>query len=97
MPGRAAGALLPFLRLQVGISEEAIQTKFGSFLNPETLNPVQLSYCQQIIDYVRQNGYMATQALQAVSPFCDVNVLELFDDKFIYVKQLLNGLNKPVL
>ena len=90
-------ALLPFLRLQVGISEEAIQTKFGSFLNPETLNPVQLSYCQQIIDYVRQNGYMATQALQAVSPFCDVNVLELFDDKFIYVKQLLNGLNKPVL
>ena len=89
-------ALLPFLRLQVGISDEAIQTKFGSFLNAQTLNPMQLNYCQQIIDYVRQNGYMKKEEIQTVSPFSDINIFTLFDDKVNHVLQLLNGLNKPV-
>ena len=29
--------LLPLLRVQVGIADEAIKTKFGTFLNSETL------------------------------------------------------------
>jgi hypothetical protein len=31
-------ALLPFLRIQVGIADEAVQTKFGSFLNGDNLD-----------------------------------------------------------
>ena len=90
-------ALLPFLRLQVGISDEAIQTKFGSFLNAQTLNPMQLNYCQQIVDYARKNGDITMTVLLKESPFCDMDVTQIFGANIVYIKQLINGLHKPVI
>ncbi len=90
-------ALLPFLRLQVGISGEAIQTKFGSFLNAQTLNPMQLNYCQQIVDYARKNGDITMTVLLKESPFCDMDVTQIFGANIGYIKQLINGLHKPVM
>ena len=90
-------ALLPFLRLQVGISDEAIQTKFGSFLNAQTLNPMQLNYCQQIVDYARKNGDITITVLLKESPFCDMDVTQIFGANIGYIKQLINGLHKPVM
>lgn len=89
--------LLPFLRLQLGIAEEAITTKFGSFLNPQTLNPMQMSYCQQIIDYARKNGDITMTVLLKESPFCDMDVTAIFGTSIVYIKQLINGLHKPVM
>ncbi len=89
--------LLPFLRLQVGISEEAIQTKFGSFLNVQTLNPMQLNYCRQIVDYARKNGDITMTVLLKESPFCDMDVTQIFGANIGYIKQLINGLHKPVM
>lgn len=90
-------ALLPFLRLQVGISDEAIQTKFGSFLNAQTLNPMQLNYCQQIVDYARKNGDITLTVLLKESPFCDMDVTQIFGANIGYIKQLIDGLHKPVM
>lgn len=90
-------ALLPFLRLQGGISDEAIQTKFGSFLNAQTLNPMQLNYCQQIVDYARKNGDITMTVLLKESPFCDMDVTQIFGANIGYIKQLINGLHKPVM
>lgn len=90
-------ALLPFLRLQVGISDEAIQTKFGSFLNAQTLNPMQLNYCQQIVDYARKNGDITMTVLLKESPFCDMDVTQIFGANIGYIKQLIDGLHKPVM
>ena len=90
-------ALLPFLRLQVGISDGAIQTKFGSFLNAQTLNPLQLNYCQQIVDYARKNGDISTKVLLKESPFCDMDVTQIFGANIGYIKQLIDGLHKPVM
>lgn len=90
-------ALLPFLRLQVGISDEAIQTKFGSFLNAQTLNPMQMNYCQQIVDYARKNGDITMTVLLKESPFCDMDVTQIFGANIGYIKQLINGLHKPVM
>ena len=92
-----AMALLPFLRLQVGISDEAIQTKFGSFLNVQTLNSMQLNYCQQIVDYARKNGDITMTVLLKESPFCDMDVTQIFGANIGYIKQLINGLHKPVM
>ena len=89
--------LLPFLRLQLGIADEAIATKFGSFLNPQTLNPMQMSYCQQIIDYARKNGDITMTVLLKESPFCDMDVTAIFGTSIVYIKQLINGLHKPVM
>ena len=90
-------AMLPFLRLQMGISDEAIQTKFGSFLNAQILNPMQLNYCQQIVDYARKNGDITMTVLLKESPFCDMDVTQIFGANIGYIKQLINGLHKPVM
>lgn len=90
-------ALLPFLRIQVGIADEAIETKFGSFLNDNVLNDKQLSYMNQIINYAKQNGDITFMDLQTVSPFSDIDVTTLFGDKLGYIKTLVNGLHHPVM
>jgi len=89
--------LLPFLRVQLGISPAAIQTKFGSFLNDSVLDAMQLNYMQQIIDYARTNGDIKLMDLQRVSPFCDVDVVALFGTNLGYIKTLVDGLHKPVM
>ena len=89
--------LLPYLRLQVGIADSAIQTKFGSFLNSDTLDEQQLTYMNQIISYARENGDITFTDLQTVTPFCDVDVTALFAENIIYIKSLINGLHRPVM
>jgi len=89
--------LLPFLRLQLGIADEAIRTKFGSFLNAQTLTSVRLAYCQQIVDYARKNGDITMTVLLKESPFCDMDVTQIFGTNIVYIKQLINGLHKPVM
>ena len=89
--------LLPLLRVQVGIADEAIQTKFGSFLNSDTLNDQQLTYMNQIISYARENGDITFMDLQKVSPFCDIDIMQLFGSLIAHIKTLINGLHKPVM
>ena len=89
--------LLPFLRVQVGIADEAIQTKFGSFLNPQAVNPQQLAYMEQIVSYTRENGDITLLDLQKVSPFCDVDIMSLFGPQIAQIKTLINGLHRPVM
>ena len=89
--------LLPFLRLQVGIADEAVETKFGTFLNPKVMNPQQLAYMNQIISYTRENGDITFLDLQRVSPFCDVDIMSLFGQQIAQIKTLINGLHRPVM
>ncbi len=89
--------LLPFLRVQVGIADSAVQTKFGSFLNSDTLNAQQLEYMNQIISYARENGDIVFLDLQKVSPFCDVDIMALFGANIKYIKTLINGIHRPVM
>ncbi len=88
--------LLPYIRSQIGFTDDAINKKFGSFLNNKVLSSQQLLFCNQIIDYTRVNGDFTAIVLQNVSPFCDIDVVGLFGTNFIYVKQLITGLHKPV-
>lgn len=88
--------LLLFLRMQVGIADEAIQTKFGSILNNSGLNDMQRNYLEHIIEYAKKNGDITFMDLQRESPFNDYDIMELFGDKVILVKNLVNGIHKPV-
>ncbi len=89
-------ALLPFIRLQTGIADEAIQIKFGTIINDASLNDMQKNYINQIIDYAKTNGDITFMDLQRVSPFCDYNITDLFSDKLMTIKELINGIHKPV-
>jgi type I restriction enzyme R subunit len=89
--------LLPFLRSQVGIADEAINTKFGSFYNENVLDSEQMEYMTQIINYTKENGDITFMDLQRISPFCDVDIMDLFGPKIAHIKALINGLHKPVM
>ena len=89
--------LLPFLRIQLGIADAAILTKFGVFYNENTLDSEQMEYMAQIINYAKENGDITFMDLQRISPFCDVDIMELFGPKIGYIKTLINGLHKPVI
>lgn len=90
--------LLPFLRIQTGINDAAINNKFGSFLNSTVLGDEQLAFMQQIVEYARVNGDITASDLQKSSPFSDVDIMGLFGpEKFTYLKQLIDGLHKPVM
>ena len=56
-----------------------------------------MSYCQQIIDYARKNGDITMTVLLKESPFCDMDVTAIFGTSIVYIKQLINGLHKPVM
>ena len=88
--------LLPFLRLQVGIAEEAIQTKLGAILNAEGLDEVQRGFMQQMVEYAQQNGDITSKVLMQESPFCDYDVGDLFGAQMALVKKLIDGIHKPV-
>ena len=52
----------------------------------------------QIIDYARTNGDIKMMDMQTVHPFSDTDIIGLFGPvKIGYVKQLINGLHKPVM
>ena len=89
--------LLPFLRRQVGISNEAIGVRFGSFLNNSVFDEEQLAFLRQIIVHARENGDITYTDIQTVSPFCDIDPFDFFGDKVGYFKQLVDGLHKPIL
>ncbi len=89
--------LLALLRTYVGIADEAINTKFGRIINSNELDDEQLSYMNQIIQYSRENGDITLMDLQNVSPFCDIDVAELFGEKLIHIKTVVDGLHRPVM
>ena len=93
-----ADNLLPFIRKQVGIAQEAIDSSFESFLNSGVLTEAQHGFLTQIIEYARANGDVSSTTLLSESPFCDVDLMKLFgQENFPYVKQLLDGLHKPIM
>ena len=89
--------LLPFLRKQVGIADEAIETKFGSFLNDQVLTALQLDLMRQIVTFARTNGDVTFQDLLKTSPFSDIDFAGTFGSNIAYVQQLVNGLHRPVM
>lgn len=90
-------ALLPFLRMKLGIDDQAIQTKFGSFLNENFLDEHQLAVMNQIIDFAKVNGDISMLDVNNTSPFSGMDMSKIFGDKMNYIKDLVNGLHKPVM
>lgn len=91
-------AVLPFVRKQIGISDEAIEIKFGETLHCNQLSDEAREYLLQMIEFARVNGDITAQQLQVESPFCDMDFDELFpDESMLYLKTVLDGLHKPVV
>ena len=50
-----------------------------------------------IADYAKENGDIAFLDLQQVSPFCDIDIMALFGSKISYIKNLINGIHRPIM
>lgn len=89
--------LAVFIRSIVGIEQEAINEKFGDFLNENVLNSMQQEFVSSIVDYVRENGDIVPEDLIEKSPFDSYNLLDLFGDNVAIISKIINVLHGSVM
>ena len=72
-----------FVRSLIGLSQEAVNEKFGEYLNGSLLNSQQQEFLKSIINYVRENGDIKREDLIEKSPFDNYDILDLFGENRI--------------
>ena len=89
--------LAAFVRSLVGLSQEAVNEKFGEFLNGNTLNSQQQEFVRTIINYVRENGDVETADLVNTEPFNNYDIAELFGAYLTQVVAVVNVLHSSIV
>lgn len=88
--------LAVFVRSLVGLSQQAINEKFGQYLNENVLNAQQQEFVKTIINYVNENGDIEVDDLLETSPFDDHDILELFGEKIKILNFIVNTVHGVV-
>ena len=88
--------LAVFIRSLIGLSQQAINEKFGKYLNDTVLNAQQQEFVKTIINYVNENGDIETEDLLNTSPFDDQDILELFGDKVKILSYIVETMHNVV-
>lgn len=89
--------LAVFIRSIVGVEQEAINKKFGKFLNDNVMNSQQQEFVKSIIDYVRENGDIRMEDLIEKSPFDSYDILSLFGNNIVMVREIVNHLHSSIM
>lgn len=79
------GNLAAFVRSLIGLSQEAVNEKFGEYLSGNLLNAQQQEFVRTIINYARENGDVELEDMVNTEPFNNYDLTEMF------------GLNLPAL
>ena len=87
--------LAEFIRSLIGLDQDAVNRKFGEFLNGNILNAQQQEFVKAIIEYVQKNGNISEADLLQ-DPFADYNVADLFGDKLSVVVEIINTMQRVV-
>ena len=88
--------LAVFIRSLIGLDRDAVNQKFGDFLNGNVLNAQQQEFVKAIIDYVRANGNISKEDLFQEDPFAEYNVADLFGEKLAVVLDIINTVRGAV-
>jgi len=72
------GNLAAFVRSLIGLSQEAVNEKFGDYLNDTVLNSQQQEFVRTIINYVRENGDIELSDIVNTEPFNNYDINEIF-------------------
>ena len=88
--------LAVFVRSLIGLSQEAVNEKFGEYLNGNVLNAQQQEFIRAIINYVRENGDISREDLIEKSPFDNYDILTLFGDNIASVLTVVKILHDSV-
>ena len=72
------GNLAAFVRSLIGLIQEAVNVKFGEYLNGNLLNSQQQEFVRTIINYVRENGDVELADMVNTEPFNNYDLNEIF-------------------
>ena len=88
--------LAVFVRSLIGLSQEAINEKFGEFLDGNILNAQQQEFVKSIINYVRENGDISREDLIEKAPFDNYDIITLFGENISSVLKIVSILHDSV-
>jgi type I restriction enzyme R subunit len=89
--------LAAFVRSLIGLSQEAVNEKFGIYLNDNTFNSYQQEFVLTIINYVRENGDIEVGDMVNKEPFNNYDIVEMFGTNLTIVKDIVNTLHTSVI
>ena len=89
--------LAAFVRSLIGLSQEAVNEKFGAYLSGNSFSSVQQEFIKTIINYVRVNGDIELSDIANTEPFVSFNLLDLFGDQYPVVINIVNELHNSIV
>ena len=90
------GNLAVFVRSLIGLSQEAVNEKFGQYLAGNMLNSQQQEFVKTIINYVRENGDVELSDLVNNEPFSNYDLHSLFGTNLPKVVSIVSLLHDAV-
>ncbi len=91
------GNLAAFVRSLIGLSQEAVNEKFGEYLSGNTFNSQQQEFIRTIINYVRENGDIELADMVNSEPFNNYDLNELFGVNLQTIIAIVNVLHNSVV
>lgn len=88
--------LAVFVRSLVGLSQEAVNEKFGAYLSGNLLNAQQQEFVRTIINYVRQNGDVELEDMVNSEPFSNWDLNEVFGINLPAIVEIVKVLHNSV-
>lgn len=91
------GNLAAFVRSLIGLSQEAVNEKFGEYLSGTLLNSQQQEFVRTIINYVRENGDVELTDMVNTEPFNNYDLNEMFGVNLQAIVQIVGVLHNSVV
>lgn len=88
--------LAAFIRSLIGLSQEAVNEKFGEYLSGNLFNSQQQEFVRTIINYVRSNGDISVEDLVNEEPFNNFDLQEMFGMNLKSVVDIVNILHNSI-
>ena len=85
--------LAAFVRSLVGLSQEAVNVKFGEYLFGGQFNSQQQEFIRSVINYVRENGDIELQDIVNTEPFSNFDINEMFGTKVQILVSIVHELH----
>lgn len=89
--------LAVFVRSLIGLSQEAVNEKFGKYLNGTSFNSQQQEFILTIINYVRENGDVELVDIANTEPFINFDYIDLFDGNMDAIKTIVGVLHNSIV
>lgn len=91
------GNLAAFVRSLIGLSQEAVNEKFGEYLDGTMFNSQQQEFIMTIINYVRENGDIELEDIVNTEPFNNYDLNEMFGVNIKTIVSIVEQLHGSIM